>query len=32
MKRVFAKKIKDFEFNRGDKTAAAPWVVWFEQR
>jgi len=29
LKWVYAKKIKDFEFNRGGKTAAAPWAVWF---
>jgi len=29
LKWVYAKKIKDFEFNRGGKTAAAPWAFGF---
>jgi len=29
LKWVHAKKIKDFEFNRGGKTAAVPWTVRF---
>jgi len=28
-KPTYAKKIKDFEFNRGGKTAAVPWTVRF---